>query len=224
MSKPLTDIPAETERVRAIQDKQALGYDRQISFFERVLFADGREWATSLVRGKVLEVAVGTGRNLEHYAPGTKVTGIELSGEMLAIARKRAGAAAADIDLREGDAQALEFADESFDTVLITLALCTIPDDRKAAAEAYRVLRPGGRLVLLEHVRSPIASIRLGQRILEPLAIRFEADHLVRDPLDYLSHVGFEIESVKRLKLGIVERTVARKSMNREIDGGVSRA
>jgi ubiquinone/menaquinone biosynthesis C-methylase UbiE len=211
VSKPLTDVRAETERVRAIQDKQAPKYDRQISFFERVLFADGRQWATSQVEGDVLEIAVGTGRNLEHYAAGTRLTGIELSPEMLAIARKRVASAGIEIDLRQGDAQALEFADESFDTVLITLALCTIPDDRKAAAEAHRVLRPGGRLVLLEHVRSPVAPIRIAQRMLDPLAQRLEADHLVREPLDYLGDVGFEIETVKRLKWGIVERVVARK-------------
>jgi ubiquinone/menaquinone biosynthesis C-methylase UbiE len=211
MSKPLTDIQAETERVRAIQDKQAPRYDRQISFFERILFADGREWATSQAQGEVLEIAVGTGRNLEHYRPGTRLTGIELSAEMLAIARERAADAQIEVELRQGDAQALDFDDQTFDTVVITLALCTIPDDRKAAAEAYRVLRPGGRLVLLEHVRSPVTAVRIGQRILQPLALRFEADNLVREPLDYLTEVGFEIESVERLKWGIVERTVARK-------------
>jgi ubiquinone/menaquinone biosynthesis C-methylase UbiE len=211
MTKPLADPRAETERVRAIQDKTAPRYDRQILFFERVLFADGRQWATSQVHGDVLEIAVGTGRNLEHYPPGTKLTGIELSEEMLAIARKRAAAWGQVPDLRLGDAQALEFSDESFDTVLITLALCTIPDDRKAASEAHRVLRPGGRLVLLEHVRSPLAPVRLVQRVIEPLSIRFEGDHLVREPLDYLPEVGFEIETVERSKWGIVERTVARK-------------
>ena len=211
MSKPLSDIGAETERVRAIQDRTAPHYDRQISFFERILFADGREWATSNARGDVLEIAAGTGRNFEHYAAGTKLTAIELSPEMLAIARGRAADAQIEVDLRKGDAQALEFGDESFDTVVITLALCTIPDDRKAAAEAYRVLRPGGRLVLLEHVRSPVAPVRVAERMLQPLALRFEAYNLVREPLDYLTEVGFEIESVKRLKWGIVERLVARK-------------
>jgi hypothetical protein len=78
-------------------------------------------------------------------------------------------------------------------------------------AEAHRVLRPGGRLVLLEHVRSPSLAVRAAQRVLDPLSVRFAADHLLRDPLDYLGDVGFEIESVARLKWGIVERVVARK-------------
>src|SRR4051795_12923368 len=139
----------ETERVRRLMDKGAPRYDRQMNFFDRVLFAGGREWACSQAEGEVLEIAVGSGRNLEHYRRGVKVTAIEYAPEMLALASERAEELGGDFDLREGDAQALEFADESFDTVIITLALCTIPDGRKAVREAARVLRPGGRLVLL---------------------------------------------------------------------------
>jgi ubiquinone/menaquinone biosynthesis C-methylase UbiE len=202
---------AETERVREIQDKHAGGYDRQMRFFDRVLFAGGREWACSHAQGDVLEIAVGTGRNLAFYPPGVKLTAIEFSPEMLAIARKRAEEIASQVDLREGDAQALEFEDGSFDTVVLTLALCTIPDDRKAVTEVRRVLRPGGRFILMEHVRSPVLPVRAIQRLLDPVAVRFEADHLMREPLDYLAEVGFEIESVERSKWGIVERVVARK-------------
>jgi ubiquinone/menaquinone biosynthesis C-methylase UbiE len=203
---------SETERVRQIQDKGARGYDRQMRFFDKVLFAGGREWACSHASGEILEIAVGTGRNLPHYPPDVRLTGIEFSPEMLEIARRRAAELGRDVDLRLGDAQALEFADESFDTVIITLALCTIPDDRKAVSEARRVLRPGGRLVLLEHVRSPVLAVRALQRALDPLAVRFEADHLVRDPLDYLADERFDVASVQRSKWGIVERVLARKS------------
>jgi ubiquinone/menaquinone biosynthesis C-methylase UbiE len=212
VARPSGDVRAETERVRAVQDKTAPRYDRQMSFFDRVLFADGREWACSQARGDVLEIAVGTGHNLAHYPAGTRLTGIELAPEMLAIAHRRATELGVPADLRQGDAQALEFADESFDTVIITLALCTIPDDRAAVREVRRVLRPGGLLVLLEHVRSPVAPVRAVQRLLDPLSVRFEADHLMRDPLDYLAAEGFEIEAVQRLKWGIVERVRARKA------------
>ena len=115
------------------------------------------------------------------------------------------------MDMRVGDAESLDFPDESFDTVVCTYGLCTIPDDRAAAGEALRVLRPGGRLVLLEHVRSPSAPVRAVQRLLDPLSVRFGADHLVREPLDYLEAVGFEVESVQRLKWGIVERVIAHR-------------
>ena len=97
------------------------------------------------------------------------------------------------------------------DTVVITLALCTIPDDRKAVREARRVLRPGGKLILLEHVRSTLLPVRTVQHLIEPLAIRFEADHLTREPLDYLAHEGFQVQSSERSRIGIVERVIARK-------------
>jgi ubiquinone/menaquinone biosynthesis C-methylase UbiE len=200
-----------TERVRAVQDKHAGGYDREMAFWEKVLFGGGREWACSQVEGEVLEIAIGSGRNLPYYEPDIRLTGIELSPEMLELARRRARELGREVDLRLGDAQSLDFDDQSFDTVIITFALCTIPDDRAAAAEARRVLRPGGRLVLLEHVRSPAPVVRAVERALDPLTVRFQADHLVREPLDYLADEGFEIESVTRLKWGIVERVLARR-------------
>jgi SAM-dependent methyltransferase len=96
--------------------------------------------------------------------------------------------------------------------VVCTLGLCTIPDPRRAVAEARRVLRPGGHLLLLEHVRSPVRTVRVIERPLEPPpAVRFAADHLTREPLDYLRTEGFEIERLERSKWGIVERVSARK-------------
>jgi ubiquinone/menaquinone biosynthesis C-methylase UbiE len=205
------DNAAETERVRKIQDREAPRYDRQISVFERVLFGDGRLWVCEQARGEVLELAIGTARNLPYYRGDAMLTGIELSPEMLAIGCRRADQLGRQVDLRVGDAQALEFADEGFDTVVCTLGLCTIPDPRRAVAEARRVLRPGGRLLLLEHVRSPVRAVRVIERLLEPLAVRFAADHLTREPVDYLRAERFEIERLERSKWGIVERVSARK-------------
>jgi ubiquinone/menaquinone biosynthesis C-methylase UbiE len=212
MGGPLANRAEETERVRALQDKEASRYDRRISFFEQLLFGGGREWVCSQAEGEVLEIAAGTGRNLPHYPEDIRLTAIELSPEMLAIAKQRAAELGHHANLRLGDAQALEFPDECFDTVVITLALCTIPDDRQAVREAHRVLRRGGRLLLLEHVRSPRLPVRAVQRLLDPLAVRFAADHLVREPLDHLGAAGFELERVERSKWGIVERVIAHKA------------
>ena len=116
-----------------------------------------------------------------------------------------------EVDLRVGDATALEFPDQSFDTVTCTFSLCTIPDDRAAVAEIWRVLRPGGRYVLAEHVRSSRPIIRRGQELIDPLAVRFQADHLAREPLEHLPAEGFHVEQLERYSLGIVERAVAKR-------------
>ena len=96
------------ERLRRYWDKQANSYDRGMDFFERVFFADGREWACSQASGDVLEVAIGTGRNLPFYRPDVRLTGVEFSPAMLEIARERGAALGRQVDLRLGDAQALD--------------------------------------------------------------------------------------------------------------------
>jgi ubiquinone/menaquinone biosynthesis C-methylase UbiE len=204
-------IPNETDRIRRIFDKQAPKYDRTMSRFERLLFKGNREWVCRRAKGEVLEIAAGTARNLRLYPPDAKVTGVELSPEMAALGRRRAEELGREIDLRVCDAERLDFPGESFDTVVCTYGLCTIPDDRAAIREAKRVLRPGGRLLLAEHVRSPNAIVRAIQRVLDPLAHRFGGDHLLREPLDHLMIEGFEIDEVVRLKAGFVELVSARK-------------
>ena len=92
-----------------------------------------------------------------------------------------------------------------------TLGLCSIPDERRAVAEAWRVLRPGGRLLLLEHVRSPVRAVRIGQELLEPLFLWAQCDHLLREPLEVVRCQGFAIDGLVRSKRGIVERLAACK-------------
>lgn len=195
----------EKQRVRGIYEKDAPRYDREMAFFERLLFACNREWVCSQVTGDVLEVAVGTGRNLPHYPDGIRLTGIEFSPAMLELALQRARGRGREVDLREGDAERLDFDDASFDTVVCTYGLCTIPDDRRAVFEMARVLRPGGRLLLAEHVRSPARVVRGAQRLLDPLMVRFEGDHLLREPLEHGEAAGLRVDELKRSKLGIVE-------------------
>lgn len=201
----------EKEHIRRLYEQEAPIYDRVMRVWERILLGGAREWVGRRAHGDVLEIAVGTGRNLPYYAPDIRLTGIDLSPDMLALAKHQAAILGRDADLRLGDAEQLEFGDESFDTVVCTYSLCTIPDDAQAVSEMRRVLRAGGRLLLAEHVRSPMGIIRAAQRALEPLAVRFAADHLLREPLEILQAQGFVIEKVVRRKLGIIEFLAASK-------------
>ncbi len=207
-------VPREltTERVRSYWERFAPRYDRSIRFWERVLkMPEGRRSMASRATGDVLEIGVGTGLNLPLYGPDVRLSAIDLSPAMLAQARRRASEIGREVDLREGDAQALDFPDERFDTVVFSLCLCSIPDDRQAVAEGVRVLKPAGRMLLLEHVRSPSRIVSTGQRLVEPLSLRFQADHLTREPLEHLKAEGMEIEEVHRWAWGIMERVSARK-------------
>lgn len=203
--------PDETAKVLRAWEKSAPSYDRQIAFFERVQFGGGRQWLGARAEGRILEVAIGTGRNLPHYPADATVTGIELSPAMLAIARQRAAQLGLHVDLYAGDAQRLPFDDEAFDTVVCALALCTIPDPATAIGEMKRVLVPGGRLLLLDHIGSTWPPIHAAQWLLERLTIRAAGEHFTRRQLPLVRTAGFAVEEVQRLKAGTVERIFARK-------------
>ena len=198
-------------RQRRLWARQAPRYDREMRFFERVLFGDARAWACSQAAGQVLEVAVGTGRNLPFYPHDIQLTGVDLSPEMLAIAGARAGELGRVIELTEADAHALPFPDGSFDTVVCTFSLCNIPDERRAIAEMHRVLRPGGLLILADHVASTSLPLRILQRLVEKLTFHLSGDHQTRRPHPHVAAAGFSIEHAERYKKGIVERLTARK-------------
>ncbi|GEC06509.1 hypothetical protein SSP24_41640 [Streptomyces spinoverrucosus] len=157
--------PKNNERLRRYWDKHARSYDRQMRFLDRRrLFGESRSRVCSQTTGDVLEVAIGTELNLPFHPPGVRLTGIEWSPQMLAIARRRAEELGRTAGLREADAQALPFPDAAFDTVVCTLSLYAIPDDQRAVAEMSPVLKPGGRLLLLDHIASSAWPVRAIQR------------------------------------------------------------
>ena len=203
--------PTPTARQKQVWDKAAPGYDKQIAFFEKIQFAGGREWLGVRTRGRVLEVAIGTGRNLPCYPAEATITGIELSPAMLAIARQRATSLGLDADLREGDAEHLPFGDASFDTVVCALSLCTIPRPAAAIAEMRRVLVPGGRLLLLDHIGSTWPPVYGAQWLLERITIRAVGEHFTRRQLPLVQAAGFQVVATERLKAGTVERIHAVK-------------
>ncbi|SFR25748.1 Methyltransferase domain-containing protein [Lentzea waywayandensis] len=195
-------------------DRKSATYDAEIGVLDRRVFGDSRQWACSQASGEVLEVAVGTGLNLPHYPSGATVTGLDLSEQMLGLARTRAADLGREVTLRQGTAHALPFDDGSFDTVVCTLGLCAIPDHETAVAEMVRVLRPGGRLILLDHVASTSRLARGVQWLVERITVPMAGEHFLRRPLHLVEARGLVVEQQQRFKLGVVERLVARKPVS----------
>lgn len=203
------DLRAENELRRRVWNEQAGRFDKQMGFLERrVIGDDHRAWACHRAGGTTLEVAIGTGLNLPHYAGDVTLTGIDLSEEMLALARRRAARLRREVDLREADAHDLPFEDKSFDSVVCTYSLCGIPDPRRALAEMKRVLRPGGRLILVDHIRSSSHVLFRLQKGIELLSKR-EGEHMTRRPLEQVLANGFQVELRERMRAGVIERVVA---------------
>ena len=198
------------DRIRRHWDRQSVGYDDKMDRAER-LFGDTRAWVCRQATGEVLEVAVGTGLNLGLYPGQVTLTGMDLSPAMLDVARRRATDLGRDVDLRVGDAQRLEFEDASFDTVVCTFGLCAVPDDGGAVGEMVRVLRPGGLLLLADHVVSTSAPVRFLQAVAELYSVRVENEHFRRRPIRHVEAAGLTIEGHDRFTKGIVERLAARK-------------
>lgn len=195
-------------------DQKSSTYDREMSFWDRRLFGDSRQWACGRAVGQVLEVAVGTGLNLPHYPSHVTVTGLDLSERMLSIARSRAGQLGHPATLWEGNAHALPFPDGSFDTVVCTFGLCAIPDPVAAIDEMIRVLRPGAQLILVDHVVSSSRIARGVQWLMELATVPSAGEHFRRRPLTHVEARGLRIEEHERFKLGMVERIVARIPAN----------
>ncbi len=199
----------QRRRWRRYWDRNSRGYDRQMGLLDRVLFGDTRRWVCSQATGRVLEVAIGTGLNLEHYPDEVALTGIDLSPAMLEIVQRRARELDRAVDLRCGDAEALEFPDASFDSVVCTFSLCAIPDHRQAVAEMVRVLRPGATLLLADHVVAHHPALRAVQRITELVSVPLGGEHFRRRPIELVRAAGLRVERHDRFAAGIVERLTA---------------
>lgn len=205
--------PDSTAQARRQYNAYALDYDQETGWYEKVMLADGRAWACHRAWGAVLDVAVGTGRNLSFYPANTHVIGLDLSEGMLTLARRQIRELELKVDLVQGDAQAMPFADCTFDTIVCTLGLSSIPDDEAAVTEMYRVLRSAGQLVLLGHVASPHRPVRAVQRMIDRAAAKNQrpADAQTRTVLPLLRGAGFTVGYHRESRAGIIQRIIATK-------------
>ncbi|WP_069385704.1 class I SAM-dependent methyltransferase [Cellulosimicrobium cellulans] len=200
-------------RLRGRWDRESRRYDREMTVAERRLFPGVRQQVCGLAEGRTLEVAIGTGLNLPHYPAAVVaagLTGVEWSPGMLGHARRRAAELGLDVDLRLGDAQALDLPDGAFDTVVSTLSMCTIPDHEAALAEMVRVARPGGLVLLADHVASSFLPLRLAQSAVDLVTGPLLGEYFARRPMRWVQAHGLAVERHERTRLGVIERLAAR--------------
>ena len=174
-------------------------YDTQEALLERLLFARLRRSLWSRVRGQtVLEVGVGTGKNAVYYPADTRMVAIDLVPEMATRAARRIAGSNVRADVALMDAQALAFKDGSFDTVVATFVFCSVPDPVAGLRELRRVLRSGGQLLLLEHVRAEQPLIGALMDLLNPVASRVMGANINRRTVDNVRAAGFELTDVAK--------------------------
>lgn len=205
-------IPALKEEIRQKYDRFAPWYDLVDGVQEFLGVKRLRRKLVQRASGKVLEIAVGTGKNLRYYPRACQLTALDLSPAMLAIARKRSERLGLNATFLMMDAEALAFPGQSFDTVVDTLSLCTFPDPVAALREMAKVCRPDGRILLLEHGRSDREWLsrwqdRRADRHAKALGCRWN-----REPLELACQAGLTLIAAKRTFFGIFHEIEAMPS------------
>ena len=201
----------KTEIIRKRYDRAAKYYDAIENMMEKKWFSQWRKLLFSHVKGpKVLEVGVGTGKNMPYYSQDWEIVAIDFSPKMLEKAKERAAKLNLQVDLRLMDVQHLEFSDNSFDTVVTACVFCLVPDPILGLKEIQRVLKSDGLLVMLEHVRSKKEPIGTIMDILNPLVVGLYGANINRDTVENVKKAGFEIVEEKNLLSDIVKLIVAR--------------
>jgi len=162
-----------------------------------------RRWLLQRASVRVLEVAVGTGKNLRYYPAHCRISGVDVSREMLSVARKRASKLSMNISFSLADAEALPFPDKSFDTVVSSLTTCTFSNPVTALQEMAPVCRPGGHVLLLEHGRSNREWLGRWQDRRADRHAQQVGCHWNREPLKLVREAGLKVSNSRRLFFGV---------------------
>jgi len=201
-----------TELARKRYDRTAAVYDLCEAITETFGYRKWRELLWGKVEGiHILEVGVGTGKNFSYYPPDAVITAIDFSEKMLKRAKDRAIKQKVKAHLQQMDVQHLEFEDNTFDTVVASLVFCSVPDPVRGLREVHRVCKPGGPIILLEHVLSANPILGWLMNLVNPLAVRMRGANINRRTVENVLRGGLRVEQVTDLFAGIFKLIEVRK-------------
>ncbi len=180
----------------------AENYDLFHYIDEKIWFSGWRKKFFSQLKGNILEIGVGTGRNIKYYHPEAKVAGIDFSEEMLRLAQERlVKSGRKNISLKLMNAEDLKFKKDSFDYVIATCVFCSVPNPIKGLNEIRRVLKPKGKLILIEHVLSENPIIALIEEVHNPITKYLLGVNINRNTRKNILKAGFKMVEEKNLAL-----------------------
>lgn len=195
-------------RMSKMDSIDARRYDQGMWLLEHARLAELRQRLVEQAQGRVLEIGTGTGANLPYYVPGTQVIAVDLRPERLVAAQRKARHAA--IAVAAADAHWLPFADGAFDTVVATLVFCSLSQPAAGLTELRRVLRSGGRLLMLEHVRGQTPWTRRLTDWLHPVWFALQGEcHLNRETAATVAAAGFRLDHTSNHARGLVQTILA---------------
>jgi ubiquinone/menaquinone biosynthesis C-methylase UbiE len=200
-----------TEIARKRYNRIAPVYDFMEGLVERSRYSEWRELLWSKVEGnRILEVGVGTGKNFPYYPANTEVTAIDFSEKMLSRAAEKAKKESIALDLQQMDAQNLSFEDDTFYTVVATFVFCSVPNPIKGLKEIGRVCKPGGKVLLLEHVLSANRILAWLMNLVNPLVVGTMGPNINRRTVENVVNSDLKVERVTDLAAGIFKLIEAR--------------
>jgi ubiquinone/menaquinone biosynthesis C-methylase UbiE len=186
-------------------------YDSVAKIFDYFAFGDMRRWSPSQrslfknLKGRILYIGIGTGQEIINFPPELNIIAVDLSSQMLKRSNKRVRNYPGKIHRCQMDAETTAFVDNSFDTILTVCVLCTVKKPINCLHEIKRLLKPGGELIMFEHVlsKNPIYALLL--KMMTTITKYLQGTYLDRNTLAILEKVGFTIHSHKNVYLDIVK-------------------